>query len=240
MADVSGIRQRLEALEQRITAACEAAGRERDGVRLVGITKTHGPGHAREAVRLGVTDLGENRVAELVAKHDRVAGARWHYVGRLQSNKARDVVGRVALIHSVDRGSLIDEIDKRAEEPQPVLLQVNVGDDPRKGGCDPDDLPALVAYAQARPSVAVHGLMTMPPRPDDDADPAEAARPHFARLRELRDAVGGDAPQLTELSMGMTADLEAAIAEGATLVRVGTGLFGPRGPRPWQPIEGPS
>lgn len=237
MSGQDEVRQRLRRLRERLARACRAAGRDPDAVRVVAVTKTHPPALAQAAVDAGVGDLGENRVEELLAKQPRVQRARWHFVGRLQSRKARRVVDRVVLIHSVDRRSLVDELAARASGThQPVLVQVNVGRDPGKGGCEPDETLDLVAYAQAQPTLEVQGLMTMPPMPPPDADPVEAARPHFARLRRLRDRVRERWPGAVELSMGMTADLEAAVAEGTTLVRVGRALFGERGSRPWEPI----
>lgn len=235
-ASASEVRDRLAVLRERVRQACAEADRDPSVVRIVGVTKTHPPDVARAAVEAGVAELGENRVDELLAKQSRVDGARWHFVGRLQSRKARDVVGRVALVHSVDRRSLVDQLAARASSPQAVLVQVNVAGDPRKAGCDPDGVTDLVAYARAQPNLEVRGLMTMPPMPSVDADPAAAARPHFARLRELRDRLRGRWSEVAELSMGMTADLEAAVAEGATIVRVGRALFGERADRPWQPI----
>lgn len=239
--DVEELLERRRRVMERIDAAAQRAGRGVDEVRLVGVTKTHPPDVARAAVEIGVVDLAENRVEEFLAKRDRVPGARWHFVGKLQSRKATDLVGTGALIHSVDRRSLVDRLQRlgaREEVTVEVLVQVNVGDDPRKAGCGLSETPDLVAYARDQPNLAVLGLMTMPPLPPDDADPGEAARPHFARLRALRDELaeklGGGA--LSELSMGMTADLEAAVEEGATMVRVGTGLFGERGPRAWAPV----
>lgn len=236
--DLDTLARRLAAVHDRIERAALAAGRDPDEVTLVGITKTHPPVTAQRAVDLGVVDLGENRVEEAVAKADRVTGARWHFVGQLQSRKANLLVGRDWLIHSVDRRSLVDRIQRLAEEhgvSQRVLIQVNVGEDPAKAGCELDEVDDLVAYARGCANLAVEGLMTMPPLPPEGADPVEAARPHFARLREVRDRVAREAPEVRQLSMGMTADLEAAVAEGATLVRIGTALFGERGPQPWRP-----
>lgn len=229
---------RLDAVRRRIADACAAAGRETRAVQLIGVSKTHPPELAQRAVDLGVADLGENRVQELLAKRDRVTGARWHLVGRLQSRKARDVVGTQTLVHSADRTSVIDALSRRAADAnavQRILVQVNVGDDPAKGGVEVDGALDLVAYARDLPHLAVEGLMTMPPLPPEDADPNEAARPHFATLRKLRDEARARWPEVTHLSMGMTADLEAAIHEGATMVRIGTALFGPRGHGPWSP-----
>ena len=229
--------ERLQATRQRIATAAATAGREPADVILLGVTKTHPPQLCQLAVELGVQDLAENRVQELVAKREEVTGARWHLVGRLQRNKARELIGTQVLIHSVDRRSLIDELSKRAaraEVVQRILIQVNVGDDPAKGGCHLTETEALVAYARDRPNLAVEGLMTIPPMPPPGADPVAAARPLFAALRERRDVVRARFPEVIHLSMGMSADLEAAVAEGATMVRVGTAIFGPRGDGPWR------
>ncbi len=234
----------VAAVRARIATAAQQAGRAVGDVRLVAVSKTHPPAVVEAALAAGVTDFGENRVAELVDKAAAVASdgtlPRWHHIGRLQSRKARDVVGVAALIHSVDRASLADELDKRAAAAgvtQQVLVQVNVGDDPAKAGCALDETPALVAYASARDNLDVVGLMTMPPLPPVGTDPNAAARPLFARLRELRDGLHPAFPKVRELSMGMSADLEAAVAEGATMVRVGSAIFGARGDGPWQPGE---
>ncbi|MDX1657251.1 MAG: YggS family pyridoxal phosphate-dependent enzyme [Nitriliruptorales bacterium] len=231
---------RLATVQERIEAAAARGGRRPEDVRIIGVTKTHPPAVAQEAVDLGVTDLGENRVEEFVAKRERVEGAKWHFIGQLQSRKANALVGTGAVIHSVDRRSLVDRLERLAEREEvtvETLVQVNVGDDPRKGGCGLDDLDDLVAYARDRSHLTVTGLMTMPPLPPADADPAETARPVFARLRQLRDELWADASTEGDLSMGMTADLEAAVEEGATMVRVGTALFGERGPRAWSPAR---
>lgn len=229
---------RLEAVRRRIAAACEEAGRRASSVVLIGVTKTHPPDVARAALEAGIVDLGENRVEELVAKAAAVPGARWHLIGQLQRRKSRDVVGRQVLVHSVDRAKLADTLSRHAADAeviQRILVQVNVGDDPAKGGCHVDDALDLVAYARELPHLTVEGLMTIPPLPAADADPNAAARPHFARLRELRDEARDRFPEVVHLSMGMTGDLEAAVAEGATMVRVGTALFGQRGDGPWRP-----
>jgi PLP dependent protein len=230
----------LGSVRARIADAATAAGRRPADVQLIGVTKTHPPEVCRAALEAGLTDLGENRVQELLAKLPRVPGVRWHLVGRLQRNKAKDVVGRQVLVHSVDRPSLAKALSRRAAAAgvvQRVLVQVNVGDDPAKGGCHVDETLALVAYARDLPNLAVEGLMTVPPMPPDGADHAEAARPHFATLRRLRDAARSRYPEVVHLSMGMSADLEAAIAEGASMIRIGTALFGPRGTEPWRAEE---
>ena len=232
---------RIAAARERIAAAAEAAGRAPVDVQLIAVTKTHPPELAQQAVDAGVADIGENRVQELLAKRRQVEGARWHLVGRLQRNKVRDVVGQQILVHSADRRGLIDALSSRAEREgvvQRILVQVNVGDDPAKGGCRLDEVDDLVAYARQRPNLAVEGLMTIPPMPPDGVDAAAAARPHFAELRRRRDELRARFPEVVHLSMGMSADLEAAIAEGATMVRLGTALFGPRGERPWRKDDG--
>jgi len=222
--------ERLADVRGRIDRAARAVGRDPSEVRIVAVTKTHPIETVRSALTAGLTDLGENRVSELVEKSDVVA-ARWHLVGSLQRNKVRDVVGRVALIHSVDRSALVDAISRHAaaqEVVQDVLVQVNVGEDPAKGGCSLDDLDALVTYACDAPGLRVIGLMTVPPLPGPGQDPDEAAAPHFARLRAARDDLRERFPQVTELSMGMSDDLAAAVTEGATMVRIGSALFGSR------------
>lgn len=228
---------RLAQTRERIATAAAAAGRHPGDVVLLGVTKTHPPALARAAVELGLVDLAENRVQELTAKRTEVPGARWHLVGRLQRNKVKDVVGTQTLVHSVDRRSLVDALSARAARDavvQRLLVQVNVGDDPAKGGCSLPETEDLVAYARGRPNLAVEGLMTILPLPPDGADPIEEARPLFAALRAQRDALRERFPEVVHLSMGMSADLEAAVAEGATMVRVGTALFGPRGDGPWR------
>lgn len=232
--------ERVERVRRRIAAAAKAAGRQPSDVRLIGVTKTHPPEVARAAVAAGVDELGENRVQELVAKLPLVPGARWHLVGPLQRNKVKDVIGHAVLVHSLDRRSLADALSRRASAEgvvQRVLVQVNVADDPDKHGCRFDEALDLVAYARDLPHLAVEGLMTIPPLPGEGVDASEAARPHFAALRELRDAARARFPEVVHLSMGMSADLEAAVAEGATMIRIGTALFGPRTSGPWRPQE---
>ncbi len=223
--------QRVAAVRLRIERAASAAGRDPSGVRLIAVTKTHPVATARAAVAAGLRDLGENRVDELVSKQAELV-ARWHLVGQLQRNKVREVVGRAALIHSVDRRSLVDTIDRHATAAglvQEVLVQVNVGADPAKGGCSLAELPELVSYAAQCPGLRVVGLMTVPPLPEGGVAPDAAARPWFRVLREARDALRPEHPLLEELSMGMSDDLEAAVQEDASMVRIGSALFGPRG-----------
>lgn len=230
MSEMPGLSDRIEHLRARIAVAAAESGRDPESVRLIAVTKTHPSATASAAVAAGLTDLGENRPAELVAKATLVA-ARWHLIGQLQRNKVRDVVGVATLIHSVDRSPLVDAIARRAEElglVQDVLVQVNVADDPAKSGCSLAELDALVTYASDRPSVRVVGLMTVPPLPAAGSDPVGEARRWFERLRTARDRLRAVDPRVNELSMGMSDDVEAAVREGATMVRVGSALFGER------------
>lgn len=225
---------RISAVRERIAAATEAAGRAPDDVTIVGVSKTHPPEMLEAALDAELVDLGENRTDEWDAKRRALADprVRWHFVGRVQTRAAADLVGHDVLIHSVDRRRLVDRLERLCASDgtqQRVLVQVNVGDDPAKGGCALDEVDDLVAYAVDKPHLSVEGVMTVPPLPPSHTDPNAAARPHFARLAEVADRL-----DLPERSMGMSADLEAAVAEGATMVRVGTAIFGPRDDGPWQ------
>lgn len=229
--------ERVARVRDRIAGAAVAAGRRPEDVVLVAVSKTQPPQAVDEAVAAGVGDMGENRVQELVAKSAAATAApRWHLVGPLQSNKAAHVVDRGWWLHGIDRDSIVDRLARVSKRPgdQTVLVQVNVGDDPAKHGCTTADAPALVERAAAA-GLDVRGLMTIPPLPPTGVAAGDDARRHFAALRELRDRLARDHAGLVHLSMGMSADLEAAIAEGATLVRVGTDVFGPRASAPWEP-----
>jgi len=205
----------------RIAAACARTGRDPGSVKLVAVGKTKPIEMLREAQASGQTIFGENYAQELREKADALPGAEWHFIGALQTNKAKLVVGRVALVHTCDRIALAQELSKRAKSAgvtQRVLLEVNVGREPQKAGVLPEDAPALLEQVRALPALACEGLMCIPPAEEDP-------RRHFRSLRQLGERLG-----LPELSMGMTADYEAAIEEGATLVRVGTAIFGERNP----------
>jgi pyridoxal phosphate enzyme (YggS family) len=221
----------IAAVRQRVEQACARAGRSSDEVRVVAISKTFSVERIGELIEHGHTLLGENLVQESLRKIPRLGPeVRWHFVGHLQRNKARDVVGVFELIHSVDSARLAAELDKRAGRAglrQAILIQVNLSREATKFGVGEDELPALLRSIAALEHLDVRGLMTIPP----PAERAEESRPWFIRLRELRDRVVGtlDLP-LPELSMGMTDDFEVAIEEGATLVRVGRAIFGERHP----------
>jgi pyridoxal phosphate enzyme (YggS family) len=220
----------LAQVRYRIASACARARRDPAEVRLVAISKTVPAERVRALLACGQTVFGENRVQEALAKIPEVgAGPTWHLVGHLQRNKARHAVGAFALIHSVDDLDLAREIDRRAEGKgivQAVLVQLNLSGEATKSGAEESAALGLISAMKDLPHLDVRGLMTIPPPVED----AEASRPWFRRLRELRDraAAAIDLP-LPDLSMGMTGDFEVAVEEGATLVRVGTALFGARG-----------
>lgn len=225
---MSDLAVRLAELRARIEAACARAGRDPGEVGIVAVTKRFPVEVVLAAAAHGLVDVGENYAQELVAKADAIAAPlRWHFIGHLQRNKARQVVGRAHLLHAVDSAALLAEIDKRAAAAgcvQRVLLAVNVGGEAQKSGVAPEGLPALLEAADAAAHVRLDGLMTMPPWPETPED----SRPHFAALRALRDRLATPGRPLEALSMGTSGDLEIAVEEGATLVRVGTALFGPR------------
>lgn len=221
MIDVAA---RWRATRAAVDAACRAAGRAPADVTIVAVSKLHPASAVDAAVSAGATDVGENYVQELVAKQAAATTApRWHFIGRLQRNKARAIAGQVALIHAVDSLDLARELDRRATARQPILLAVNVAAEATKSGIAPADAPALADAIAALPNLRLDGFMTMPP---PDADP----RPHFAALRALRDRLAAPDRPLPHLSMGMSSDFAPAIAEGATLVRIGTAIFGERAP----------
>ena len=213
----------LARVRARIAAACERAGRSPDDVTLIGVTKGFPAEAAAEAHAAGLRDLGENRVQEAVAKIETLASQgvrpRWHLVGHLQRNKVQTVVGRFAILHSVDSVRLAEALSRRADEQVSILLEVNVGQETSKFGFAPREVTTALHTISDLPHLAVGGLMTVAPIADDP----DRTRPIFRRLRELRDELG-----LRELSMGMTDDFEVAIEEGATMVRVGRAIFGPR------------
>jgi pyridoxal phosphate enzyme (YggS family) len=198
-------------------------------VTIVAVTKTHGPEAVRAALAAGIPDVGENRVQEAIGKQEQCPDVpvRWHLIGTLQKNKARQVVGRFALIHSVDRDDLAAELSRRSVggSRQPVLIQVNCSGEPQKGGVDWGDFRRLLEACVALPGIDVRGLMTMAALADDP----ETQRPVFRRLRELRDEAVTAGFELPELSMGMSGDYLVAVEEGATMVRLRTLLFGERG-----------
>ena len=228
--DYETFRLRVDALLGRIAEQCRAAGRNPRDVTLLPVTKTHPAAAAEYAARYGLAAVGENRVQEAVEKRAQTqAAVRWELIGHLQSNKARVAAEHFGRIQSVDSEKLLNVLDRAAGElgrKLPVLLQINAGNDPAKFGAEPADAPRLLELALAKSHLQVDGLMTIAPLSDDPA----VARRTFANLRTIRDqlAARSGAP-LRELSMGMSGDLDDAIAEGSTLVRIGSALYGPRG-----------
>jgi pyridoxal phosphate enzyme (YggS family) len=219
---------RLAQVQETIARQQQAGGWSHP-VRVVAVTKGHGPEAVRAAIAAGLQDVGENRVQEALAKQEAVGEApvAWHLIGTLQRNKAKQTVGRFVLIHSVDRLDLATELDRRSAAAggrQQVLLQVNCSDEPQKGGVEPAGLPALLEEISALPGLEVVGLMTMSALTEDRAEQRRA----FRRLRELREASERSGHRLPELSMGMSGDYAIAVEEGATMVRLGTILFGSR------------
>ena len=227
---------RLAAIRARITAAAESCGRASEEVGLIAISKTHPGSVIKRVIEFGAADIGENRVQEAEGKITEVGrdAARWHLVGHLQANKARRAVNLFDVIHSLDSLDLAQRLNRlcveEGVEKLAVLIQVDLGREETKSGIDESELTHLVDGLGPLSSLEFTGLMTLPPFFDDP----EQSRPYFRRLRELRDelaARGAFASGKGELSMGMTNDFEVAIEEGATMVRVGTAIFGERGPR---------
>jgi pyridoxal phosphate enzyme (YggS family) len=188
---------------------------------LIAVTKTVSADHIREAAACGIRDIGENRLQEALPKREalRDIGLTWHFIGHLQTNKAKKVVENFDWVQCVDRMELASKLNQSAEAPLPVMIEVKLHDEPNKSGVDPADLHALVAQIRHCERLDLRGLMAIPPFFEDP----EEARPYFRRLRELAQQY-----QLPELSMGMSHDFEVAIEEGATMVRIGTALFGDR------------
>ena len=219
----------IEAVRHRIAAAARAAGRPPETVTLVGVTKGQ-PAEAAAAARAaGLVDLGENYVQEALAKIAAVPrqGLHWHFIGQLQANKTRVIAEQFDWVHTVDRLKLAERLSAQRPfhgPPLAVCLQVKLADEPTKGGVAPAELPALARAVAVLPRLALRGLMCVPPESDD----AATQRGYFARLRELAEQLRRDGIGIDVLSMGMSADLEAAVLEGATHVRIGTALFGPR------------
>ena len=229
---VQTISERLEDVREKVRTAAERAGRSPDEIQLIAISKTHGVDVVREALAAGVSDLGENRVQEAESKINEIGreAARWHLVGHLQTNKARRAVELFDVIHSVDSVALLQKLDRLCGETGrrelPVLVQIDLAGEQTKSGVDSASLPALMDAGSRCQYVKLIGLMTLPPFFEDP----ECTRPFFKALRDLRNELQaqGHLHGAGELSMGMSHDFEVAIEEGATMVRVGTAIFGER------------
>lgn len=226
------IRDRVEVVRRRITDACRRTGRDPAKVTLVAVAKTFPADQIREVVRCGVRDIGENYVQELLGKREELGAeqVRWHFVGHLQSNKVRQLAEWITLVHALDSVELARELDRRAARAGrvvDVLVEVNTTGERTKFGLPPERTVGFVAGLAPFRNVRVAGLMTIGPFLPDP----EGSRPMFRRLRDLREEaarLGQDNVSMEHLSMGMTGDFEVAIEEGATLVRIGTAIFGPR------------
>jgi len=218
---------RYEAVRRQVADAADVVGRDPADIRIVAVTKTVGIEEIRHALDAGIRDFGENRVQEFLGKYGLFPDANWHFIGSLQTNKVKDVVGRAHLIHSVDSCRLLEEIAHRASLAgvvQPLLLQVNVSGEASKHGFVPDELAEVLLDASHLDNIEVRGLMTMAPyaRPEE-------VRWVFRRLKELRDSLREmplNGVELDELSMGMSNDFRVAVEEGSTIVRVGRAIFG--------------
>ncbi len=222
------VSERYAAVVKRVADAAARAGRDAGEITIVVVAKTFPIDAIERALEAGATDIGENRAQELRDKARMLANrVRWHFVGPLQTNKVRYVVGTAHLIHAVDRFGLAEAIGRRARAvgtDQQVLLEVNISGEASKHGIEPTAAVALAERVSAIDGVSVAGLMTIPPLPRTSED----SRPYYRHLTSLRERVARVAPTAKELSMGMTRDFEVAIEEGATLVRVGEAIFGPR------------
>jgi pyridoxal phosphate enzyme (YggS family) len=224
------VRANVVAVRERIADAARRAGRREDAVLLVAVSKTVDLERIRAAIAAGVPALGENRVQEAREKIAVLGRPRpWHLIGHLQTNKARDAVACFDLVHSVDRLALAEALSRRATEAGrrvDVLVQVNVGEEPQKGGFRPEDLRSALEVMARLTGLRLRGLMTIPPMPGDPED----SRPYYREMRKLFDGARGWGlgAEFAELSMGMSGDFEVGIEEGATIVRVGTAIFGRR------------
>lgn len=225
------IKDNLEHIRGRISAACARSGRDPGSVLLVAVSKTKPAAMIDEAAAAGQSVFGESYVQDFLGKVEDVRSRpEWHFIGALQSNKVKYLRGKVSLIHSVDRLSLAREIDRqwgKLGRTADILLQVNIGGEETKAGTTEEELKDLVRRTAELPNVRIRGLMTLPPYLDDP----EEVRPFFRRLRELAEGIGElgiPGVSMEELSMGMSHDFEVAVEEGATLVRVGTAIFGER------------
>ena len=222
--------ERIAAVRIRMAAAAATCGRSVDSVTLLAVSKGQPAGLVRAAAAAGVTDIGESYLAEALGKMEELSDLplTWHFVGRLQANKTRQVAERFAWAHGVDRLKIAERLAAQRPYNAPplnVCIQVNLADEATKGGVPEPEVPALAAAVAALPRLTLRGLMCIPP---EESDPGRQ-RAWFARLRMLRDSLGAGGLGLDTLSMGMSGDFEAAIQEGATVVRIGTALFGPRG-----------
>jgi pyridoxal phosphate enzyme (YggS family) len=218
---MTDVRENTLRIFDQIHYAAERVGRDPASIKLIAVTKTVAPERIREAVQAGVRDIGENRLQEALPKRGQLRdlGVTWHFIGHLQTNKARKAVENFDWIQCLDRPELAAKLNQSAVKPLPVLVEVKLHDEPNKSGMDEPNLPAFIEQLTEYPLLQLRGLMAVPPFFED----AEEVRPYFQKLRKLAEHF-----RLSELSMGMSHDFQVAIEEGATMVRVGTALFGER------------
>lgn len=224
------LKERLENVRTELAKFAEDAGRNPEDITLVAVTKTHEPDVINEAIRLGVTDIGENKVQEIIRKYDAVLPVRWHLIGHLQSNKVKYIIDKVALIHSVDSVHLMNEIDRQAEKHQVeanILIQVNIAGEESKFGVTPEEAYLLAEHAKDLKHTKVRGLMGILPENDNSV----TNRLHFHNIRALYLDIRSkkyDNVSMEVLSMGMSGDFADAVAEGSNMVRIGSAIFGER------------
>lgn len=218
---MTSIRENYDRILQTIHRAAVRSSRSPETIQLIAVTKTVSPVHIREAIEAGVRHIGENRLQEALPKREELLdlAVTWHFIGHLQTNKARKVVENFDWVQCVDRPELAEKLNQAATKPLPVLIEVNLGGELSKSGIDPDGLEASVETIKKYDRLKLRGLMTIPPFLENPED----VRPYFRKLRQLAERF-----HLPELSMGMSHDFEVAIEEGATMVRIGTSLFGER------------
>jgi pyridoxal phosphate enzyme (YggS family) len=233
-SDTTGLQKRIAAVQDEVSRAAKAAGRNASEITLIGVTKTHPAATVRLAVQAGLKNIGENRVQEAEEKVNEIGrrSATWHLIGHLQTNKARKAVALFDVIHSIDSSALARRLDRICIEEErdslPVLIQVNLGAEDTKAGLSEAALPEVANTVAACERLKLIGLMTIPPFFDDP----DRVRPYFTRLRELREKLYADGQfegEVAHLSMGMSHDFKVAVEEGATMIRVGTAIFGERG-----------
>ncbi len=225
------IKSNIEYISELKAKAAEKSGRKGEDVLLVAVTKLHGPDEINEAIDAGITDIGENKVQEIMDKYEKIKPVRWHLIGHLQTNKVKYIIDKVAMIHSVDSLHLAKEIDKRAAQhdlTMDILVQVNAAEEESKFGITTEETDQLISdIARECPNIRIRGLMCIAPFEEDPED----AREYFAAVKKIYDKYAGapaDRIDFAYLSMGMTNDFEVAIEEGSNLIRVGTAIFGYR------------
>jgi len=224
------IEKRLEQVYQTIAAAAEKSGRKADAITLIAVTKTHSAEEINRAIRAGVTDIGENKVQEILEKYDDVLPVRWHLIGHLQTNKVKYIIDKVSMIHSVDSIHLMDEIERQAKKhniQMDILIQVNISGEETKFGIRPEEIPEFLAHAEELTNTKVRGLMTIAPKINTNM----SNRLHFDNIREIFIDISAkkyDNISMEYLSMGMSGDYPEAIEAGSNMVRVGSDIFGER------------